>query len=83
MTLKAIFWIAMAIFALVIVPIGMAVSAWQHLSARRRGQPLKSGGGGIGNALQELDRLIARPAAEYTIEAETPVLQREDDKGGN
>jgi hypothetical protein len=82
MTAKAIFWIAMAVLVLVIVPIGMALSAWQHMTAKKRGQPPKSSGGGIGNALQELDRLVTRPAIEYTIEAETPILKRDDDQGG-
>jgi hypothetical protein len=36
----------------------------------------------LGNALQELDRLVARPAVEFTVEAERPILKREDDKGG-
>ncbi|HUT89752.1 MAG TPA: hypothetical protein VMY37_09665 [Thermoguttaceae bacterium] len=44
----------------------------------------KSGGGtvsaGIGAAMTELDR-IARPSAEYRIEAEAPVVE-EDEKGG-
>jgi hypothetical protein len=39
-------------------------------------------GAAIGNALQELDRLVTRPAIEFTVEVESPVLKREDDRGG-
>jgi hypothetical protein len=36
---------------------------------------------GIGAMMKELDRLYARPSAEYMVEAENPVLKREDDAG--
>jgi hypothetical protein len=36
---------------------------------------------GIGAAMQEIDRLFARPSVEHTVETETPVLKREDDAG--
>jgi hypothetical protein len=38
---------------------------------------------GIGAAMQELDRLMARPSAEHIVEAQNPVVKREDDKGGD
>ena len=40
-----------------------------------------SGGAGLGAAMQELDRLVARPSVEHTVEAENRVLRREDDAG--
>jgi hypothetical protein len=33
---------------------------------------------GVGAAMQELDRVMARPSAEHILEAENPVLRRED-----
>jgi hypothetical protein len=33
--------------------------------------------------MQELDRLVSRPSAEHTIEAEQPILKREDDSGSD
>ena len=39
-------------------------------------------GAAVGNALQELDRLVARPSIEYKIQAEHPVRQVQDDGGG-
>lgn len=84
MTAKAIFWILMAILVVIVVPICMAISVRQHLREKKRGDG--SGHPGrvaVGNALQELDRLISRPSVEYTIEAETPLLKHEDDRGGN
>jgi hypothetical protein len=84
MTAKAIFWFAMAILVVIIVPILMVISMRQHLRDKTRGDGShRQGGIALGNALQELDRLVARPSVEYTIEAERPVLKREDDQGGD
>jgi len=33
--------------------------------------------------MQELDRLVSRPSAEHKIEAEQPILKREDDSGND
>jgi hypothetical protein len=33
--------------------------------------------------MQEMDRLVARPSVEFTVEAEQPIVKREDDKGGS
>jgi hypothetical protein len=33
--------------------------------------------------MQELDRIMARPSAEHIVEAENPVLRREDDSGAD
>ena len=84
MTTTAIFWLAMTVVVCIILPAFMAMSVRQHLRARKHGESDKrsAGGGAIGNALQELDRLVARPSVEYTIEAETPLRKRDDDQGG-
>jgi hypothetical protein len=37
----------------------------------------------IGNALQELDRLLTRPSIEYRIEAEDSDKLSQDDQGGD
>jgi hypothetical protein len=36
----------------------------------------------VGNALQDLDRLVTRPSVEYRIEAENYVQNADDDQGG-
>jgi hypothetical protein len=86
MAIEKIFWVALAVLVLVVLPIVMIVTAWQHLRAanqtasdRKRERTRV----GIGNSLQELDRLVARPSVEFTIEAERPILRREDEKGGD
>ncbi len=83
MTAKAFFWIVMAVFV-VALPIFMAISVRQHLREKYRGDGSRRPGGlPVGNALQELDRLVARPSVEYTIEAEKSILKRDDDRGGD
>jgi len=82
MTLELMFWVAVAVLALVVAPIAMIWSMVDHL--RGRGNHRTGSGGissGIGAAMQELDRLLTRPSVEHTIEAENPILKREDDSG--
>jgi hypothetical protein len=84
MTLQLIFWSAAAVVVLVIVPIVMAWSMVDHL--RGRGSQRKGSGGisaGIGAAMQELDRLIARPSVELKVETEQQVKKRESDNDGD
>ena len=87
MNSEQVFWVAMALLTLVALPI------WTLVGVRRHLRDMKSGDGAakqcsersrvaIGNALQELDRLVARPAIEFTVEAERPLLKRDEDKGG-
>jgi hypothetical protein len=38
--------------------------------------------GAVGGALQELDRLLARPSVEHKIEVEQKIQKRDDDIGG-
>jgi hypothetical protein len=83
MTLLQILAILAAIALLIGVPAILIWSVVDHL--RHRGSERPGSGSftaGIGSAMQELDRLMARPSAEHIVEAETPVLKREDDAGG-
>jgi hypothetical protein len=84
MTFHAIFWLALAAFTLVGVPIILVWSMVSHL--RGRGSERQGGGGlsaGVGAALQEIDRIMARPSVEHQIETEHKTLRREDDTGGD
>jgi hypothetical protein len=86
MTVEKIFWVAMAVLVLVVLPIAMIVTAWRNLRSAKKEMPDKQRERtrmAIGNALQELDRLVARPSVEFTVEAERPIVKREDDKGGD
>ena len=76
----------MAVLVVVVLPTAMALAAWQHLRAPKHGatdRKRERSRVAIGNALQELDRLVARPAIEFTVEAERPILKREDEKDGD
>lgn len=79
--MKTVFWIAMAVITLVIVHPVAIMSIRSDLRNKRRNSTPTRSGAGIGNALQELDRLVARPSVEFTVVAETPILKREDDRG--
>lgn len=84
MTLQALFWLAMAVVMLVILPIVFVRATIDYF--RGRGSQRKGSGGisaGIAGAMQELDRIISRPSAEHKIEAEQPILKREDDSGSD
>ncbi len=82
MTLQAIFWTFMAAMMLVVVPIILVWTMVDHF--RGRGSERKGSGGisaGIGAAMHELDRIMTRPSIEHQIDAEQPILKREDDSG--
>lgn len=82
-TLRLVFWSAMAVLTFLALPVAIALSMRQFLTDKKRGglSALRRNAG-IGNALQELDRLVARPSVEFTVETETPILKREDHQGG-
>jgi hypothetical protein len=84
MTLVQIIAIVVGIAAIIGVP---AVLIWSMIDYSRTRASERPGSGsftaGIGGAMQELDRLMARPSAEHVEEAENPVLKREDDSGGD
>jgi hypothetical protein len=84
MTLSALFWVILALAAVVFVPILMIRSAVDY--CRGRGSERRGGGtfsAGIGAAMQELDRIITRPSIEHQVETEHQTLKREDDSGGD
>ena len=83
-TPKIVFLIALAVITMVVLPTWAIIDIRRQLRDKQRGNKNaeRRGGSGIGNALQELDRLVTRPAVEYTVEAETPILKRDDDCGG-
>jgi hypothetical protein len=84
MMFQTIFWLALAVATLVIVPLMMIWSAVDHF--RGPGSERRGGGtfsAGIGAAMQELDRILTRPSIEHQIETEHQTLKREDDSGGD
>jgi hypothetical protein len=82
MTIVQLLAIAIGIAAIIGVPALLIWSIVDHTRTRASDRP---GSGsltaGIGAAMQELDRIMARPSAEHIEEAENPVLKREDDSG--
>ena len=82
MNFTRIFWSLLAFLTFVLLPTVMLWIIRDHL----RGKGSDRGGGsvtsGVGAAMQEIDRLLTRPSVEHTIEAQTPILKREDDAGG-
>lgn len=82
MSFALLFWLFLAFVTFIILPIVMLFAMRDHLRGKesdRRGGSVTSG---VGAAMQEIDRLLTRPSVQHTIEAETPVLKREDDAGG-
>lgn len=74
--------LGVAILILVAVPVAMIWTIVDHVrNSHKRERRGTGGGGALGGAMLELDRLI-RPSSEHTIEAQNQVLRREDDQGG-
>jgi hypothetical protein len=64
--LQAIFWTAMAVAMLILVPIVLVKTIVDHFAGR--GSERRGSGGisaGIGAAMQELDRIVSRPSVEH------------------
>jgi hypothetical protein len=84
MNFQLIYWSILAIGVLVVLPITLMWTLVAHLRGKGSERP---GSGsitsGIAGAMQELDRIMARPSIEHTVETEHPVLKREDDAGGD
>ena len=84
MTIPAMLLSVLAVAMVVLVPVVLVWSMIDYF--RTRGSERKGGGGissGVGAALQELDRIMARPSVEHQVEAEHQTLRREDDAGGD
>jgi hypothetical protein len=59
-----------------------AVCVWAIVDHLKHGKTRpRKGGGGVGGAFMELDRLTARPSVEHVVESQNQVLRREDDEG--
>jgi hypothetical protein len=83
MNFQAIFWTILAIGMIVVLPAALLWTFIEHL--RGKGSERQGSGGftaGIAAAMQELDRLMARPSIEHKVETDHQVLKREDDAGG-
>ena len=80
--IQSIFWLVLAVLAVVGMPIFLIWSIVDYF--RGKGSDRRGSGSftaGVGAAMQELDRVMARPSVEHIVEAENPVLRREDDSG--
>jgi hypothetical protein len=73
--LQLIFLLAMLI-GIPVVCVWAIVDQVKHGKNRPR-----RGGGGVGGAFMELDRLTARPSVEHLIEAQRLVVRCDDDEG--
>jgi hypothetical protein len=82
MTLTQLLAILIGVAVLIGVP---AALIWGMIDYTRTRASERPGSGsmtaGVGAAMQELDRIMARPSAEHVEQAENPVLKREDDSG--
>jgi hypothetical protein len=78
MTLKTLVLVALIVVIFVGVPTFLFWSMVDHAKNAHRRE--RRGGGG--NAMIELDRLVARPSVEHMVEAENKIERREDDQGG-
>jgi hypothetical protein len=81
-SIQSIFWLVLAVLAVVGMPIFLIWSMVDYF--RGKGSQRRGSGSftaGVGAAMQELDRVMARPSVEHIVEAENPVLRREDDSG--
>ena len=81
-SIQSTFWTILAVLTLVGLPIFLVLSMVDYF--RGKGSERRGSGSftaGVGAAMQELDRVLARPSAEHIFEAENPVLRREDDSG--
>jgi hypothetical protein len=83
MTAYQLLLLIVAGVVLIGVPIVLIGSAIAHVRTRASERPGSgSQTAGLGAAMQELDRLVARPSAEHVVEAQNPALRREDDEAG-
>lgn len=81
MTILQILGVIAGLAMLIGVP---AVMIWAAVDHQRRRPSERRGGNsgpGIGGAMIELDRLVARPSAEHVVEAQTPIVRQADEDG--
>jgi hypothetical protein len=78
MIVETIFYVALFFIIFVGVPIWMFLCIRRLYHTKERDKTTVA----IGNMLQELDRLVARPSVEFKVETEHRVETPDDDKGG-
>jgi len=83
MTVTQVLLLLLAAVLVIGVPAILTWSIVDHLRGRGSERKGGSASAGIGAAMVELDRLMARPSAEHAVEAKNQVLKREDDQGGD
>jgi hypothetical protein len=83
MSVKDALLLVVGLGILIAVPAAMIWGVVDHVRNSRKRERRSTGSGGLGAALQELDRLVARPSVEHTVEAEKQSALREDEKGGD
>ena len=71
-----------ALIAVAIVLIGFPLWTLACIRELYGGKSRKASTIALGNALQELDRLVARPALVHKIEVENNLVDTNDDHGG-
>jgi hypothetical protein len=84
MTIVQILAVMVGLAFIIGVPTALIWTMVEHF--RRRASERPGSGSmtvGMGAAMQELDRLLARPSAEHIVETQNPVLRCEDDEGGD
>ena len=76
---------------LIVLALFVGVPVWLFLSLRKMSlgefmygpSGKRKSTGAMGNALQELNRLLTKPSIEYKVEAEFEDKLTEDEKGGD
>jgi hypothetical protein len=74
--------IALLIIVNLIVFVGLPAWLFAWPGQTHTAKPRSNSSAALGNAIQELDRLLARPSIEYRVAAEDQDKLAEDDKGG-
>ena len=83
MSAQAIFWTILALAVLLFLPAALLWSMAQHLRGKGSERPGSGGiSAGVGAAMQELDRIMARPSVEHQTKTENQTLKRDDDSDG-
>jgi hypothetical protein len=74
------FFLATALIAFTVagLPVWVVACMCKLYGSKSRGRGIVA----LGNALQELDRLVARPSIVHKVDLETQVLDAHDDHGG-
>jgi hypothetical protein len=83
MTLTQILALVAGAAIIIGLPAMLIWSIVDHLRGRGSERKGGSASAGIGAAMVELDRLMARPSAEHIVKAKNQILKREDDQGGD